>query len=620
MKSIITSLAISVVFVMICPNMSRAIPSLPLDTRDSIVSVLEKHSVPGAAIALVSADSIYDLFCTGYSDLETNTLVSESTLFCVGSCTKSFLGIGFLMLLQDGMIDLQMPVKEIIPEIRIDNPWQNAFPVRVVHLLEHTSGFDDIHANALYNEIDMEMPLKQALDLRPNSRRVRWKPGTRYSYSSPGYTTAGYILEKITGEQYEDYLEHNLLDSIGMSASTFRVTDGAARLLATGYDQDSSPLPYVQGFDRPASSLNSSVREMARFVRFLINKGKVGGRQMIGDTLMTCLGKPTTTVAAQAGLEHGYSFGVGHRFREGLAWLGHSGGGPGFTARYSVVVDNNLGYVVLINKFAPEAVDDICRIIEQLVAKQCETVEALRVEVPREILESYCGYYALRSSRIELTRCIDILFGGTTISIHDDILYQQDFLGDLDELLPVSDSMYRKENEPFASRTFTIVNGNTVYATRSSFYERSSHIAALLLRWLFVGALVAMLSSLIYALFWIPRWVYRVFRGRHKRDDAIIARAFSLAAVSSLVLGILCLLSQPLLDMGRMSSGNVVFFLGTLLFAIFSVCSLVLFVITYGTNRSLMGRLYDLLVSLACIGMTAYLAYWDIIGLRMWAY
>jgi CubicO group peptidase (beta-lactamase class C family) len=591
------------------------------EIRDSIISVLDRYSIPGAALALVSADSVFHTECIGFAAIESSNRVSEGTLFCVGSCTKSFLGLGFLKLLQEGMIDLQMPVNEIIPEIKINNPWEDHYPVRVVHLLEHTSGFDDIHANALYNEINMEMPLRQALELRSNSRCVRWQPGTRRSYSSPGYTVAGYILEQVTGQRYEDYLRQNLLIPIGMNTSCFRVTEEAKILLATGYDDDGNPLPYIQGFDRPASSLNSSIQEMALFVRFLINRGKVNDRRIISDSLMSLLGKQTSTVASRAGLQSGYSFGVGFRFREGLTWFGHSGGGPGFTARYSILKDHNLGYVVLVNKFAPEGVAATCKIIERLLSEELELKKDHTVSLPRDILESYCGYYALQSSRIQLFRFIDVLFGGTTVSMLDGRLYRKNFMGSKEELLPVSATLFRKESEPHPSSVFTTAeDGQIVFATISSYYEKDSPLQIVLFRFLFFGAFLLMLSSVIYGLVWIPVYFYRRFRRPYKENKGVITRIFPMLAVSSLIMGLFSISSQSLLDVGRMSLGNVVFFVCTLFLALFSICSLIAAVMTFKRPTNMFGRLYGLLVSLACFGMTVYLGYCGIIGLRMWAY
>ena len=170
----------------------------------------------------------------GYANLETKTPVNENTIFGVGSITKSFIGLAFLQLVEEGRVNLQTPVKEIVPDIDIDNPWEKTDPVRIVHLLEHTSGFNDINFNDYYLNGDPEIPLREALKVSSNSRKVRWRPGSICSYSSENYAVAGYVLEKITGEKFEDYLRKNIFEPLGMTESTFLQTPENQKLFAQG--------------------------------------------------------------------------------------------------------------------------------------------------------------------------------------------------------------------------------------------------------------------------------------------------------------------------------------------------------------------------------------------------
>lgn len=129
---------------------SKKTPRTIDELKTRIDSIFEKTNIPGAAVAIVSADSIVWTGTFGFANLETKEQVTENTHFCIGSCTKSFTGLGFLELLDEGRIDLNTPVRELAPEIEIDNPWKDTDPVRIVHLLEHTAGFEDSHPNWFY--------------------------------------------------------------------------------------------------------------------------------------------------------------------------------------------------------------------------------------------------------------------------------------------------------------------------------------------------------------------------------------------------------------------------------------------------------------------------------------
>ena len=133
------------------------------DLDSDLDSIMNEISTPGAAVAIVSRDSIIWIGTFGFANMETGEQVTENTHFCIGSCTKSFTGLGLLKLLDEGRIDLNTPVKEIAPEIEIDNPWEDTHPVRVIHLLEHTAGFDDSHPNWFYFEGPV-LSLRRALE------------------------------------------------------------------------------------------------------------------------------------------------------------------------------------------------------------------------------------------------------------------------------------------------------------------------------------------------------------------------------------------------------------------------------------------------------------------------
>src|SRR5690606_6107599 len=97
----------------------------------------------------------------------------------------------------DGKLTLEDEVKKIAPEIEFENPYEATHPVRVKHLISHTAGFDDMHFRELYNVSEQqEVALEDVIKLSPSTLRVRWEPGSRFAYSNPGWSVAGYLIEK----------------------------------------------------------------------------------------------------------------------------------------------------------------------------------------------------------------------------------------------------------------------------------------------------------------------------------------------------------------------------------------------------------------------------------------
>src|SRR5690606_34796914 len=107
------------------------------------------------------------------------------------------------------------------PDVMFHNPWEESHPVRVVHLLEHTTGWDDIHLVEYAHNDPAPVTLKDALDFHPHSRTSRWAPGSRMSYSNVGPAVLAYIVEAITGQTYEDYIQQNFFGPMGMETMTY---------------------------------------------------------------------------------------------------------------------------------------------------------------------------------------------------------------------------------------------------------------------------------------------------------------------------------------------------------------------------------------------------------------
>jgi hypothetical protein len=167
----------------------------------------------------------------------------------------------------------------------------------------------------------------------------------------------------------------------------------------------------------------------------------------------------------------------------------------------------------------------------------------------------------------------------------------------------------------------TAGNGMAMVEMGYSYYERTGSWKPFAYRTLVFGALILMLSSVLYALIWIPVHLYKVLRSRRNRSGYVSMRVIPLLAVLSLVGGISMLtMTQPVYEMGQRTVGTVAFFVATWLFAGFSFLALVTSARSFVKRVTVTNRLYAVFLSLACGGMTLYLAYWDIIGLRLWAW
>ena len=598
------------------------IPQTIEELEAKINCLLNKYRIPGAGIAIVSKDSI--IYCSGlgYANIENKIPVTENTHFRMGSITKSFVAFGFLKLVEEGKVDLQTPVKEIVPEIDIKNPWQKTDPVRIVHLLEHTSGFRNSLKEFNVND-DPDIPLQQALKVVSDAFKVQYRPGTIYHYSNTGYGLAGLILEKITGKRYEDYLEEVILDPIGMETSTFRINDeNSMKLLAQGYLGDFKESPFFNFYSRSAGIMFSSTRDMARYVHFMLNRGKVEEKQIISEASIKRKEIQTTSMASGMGLEFGYGLGTECTYRSGYKWLGHNGAHFGFYTDFWYNCDLNIGYVVLINKFDLSASDDLKKIRNLLVSYLVKGINpefAPAVSVSDELLETYTGYYESKDSEGELFGWINLITGGVSISLENDTLYRQYFMGSKEPLIPVSTQLFREPDHPDASVIFfENQEGKKAMVDWNVYCEKTYTWKPWSIRIFFFSAWIAMLSTILFAIIWIPVNIYKLITKKKNRSTYLRIRIFPLIAIIILLYGFFMIGNQDPFYFAEKTLANIQFTISTWLFAGLSFFSLFFAIKSYRKPVKTADRVYALIVSLSCVGITLFFAYWDIIGLRLW--
>src|SRR5229473_4062096 len=278
------------------------------ELQKAMKDVLDRERVPGAGVALVANGQL--LWCGGIgkADLATGREMTCDTEFRVGSISKTFVALALLKLQEDGKINLYARLQDVAPEIPFRNHWEIITPVRIVNLLEHTAGFDDMEFSEVYNlRGPYDYPLLDVFKRFRKPQEVRWPPGTRMSYSNPGYGVAGYLIEKISGEPFDQYIRETILRPLGMEIADFPFTDANKSVLATAYGGNPSKLlGYPLIYLRPAGDLKASPGELAKLVQFLLRRGKTGDTQLVNPQSILRMEVPETTLAAKSGLRLGY--------------------------------------------------------------------------------------------------------------------------------------------------------------------------------------------------------------------------------------------------------------------------------------------------------------------------
>lgn len=593
------------------------------ELQKAMQEVLDKHSLPGAGVALVSNGNL--LWCGGFgkADIATGRDVTCDTEFRVGSISKSFVALALLKLQEAGKINLEARLQDVAPEIPVKNRWQSTNPVRVVNLLEHTAGFDDMEAAEVYNYSDAyDFPLLEVFRRFREPQDVRWPPGTRMSYSNPGYGIAGYLVEKISGEPFDRYIRETFLRPLGMMNADFPFTDANKALLATGYTgvpARSLGYPYI--FLRPAGDLKASPGELAQLVQFLLRRGKAGDVQIVKPESIMRMESVETTLAAKYGLRLGYGLANYTEVAGGVVTHGHDGGIDGFISSYRYMPEQNWGYVVLLNSTqSGQALNDLNKLAIDFLSKDFPKPQQAAIPFSAADLEKYAGYFAPRAPRSQLLSFIDDLSGGLRIRVIHGQLTRSGLFGKPENLVPVGKGLFRGEEEPEATTIFVSDSAGIMglssqgmegfsYGERSNIAWTYARIALLLL----CAALMA--TSLLFAVVWTLRKLF----GWMKDVQHLAVRAIPLLATLSFIALVFCFTRLGGADTGKLTVWTYGIFALTILFPLLSLYGLLLAVRVPKNEIHKGTRIHSLLVSLACCLVTIFIASWHLIALRLWA-
>jgi CubicO group peptidase (beta-lactamase class C family) len=599
------------------PSPSADVTPASLDEfKAAAARIVEEAGLPGAGLTLVRASGIEWAGGLGVADRVTGRPIDGDTLFRVGSVSKSFVAMALVQLYEDGQLDLDAPVAGIVPEVRIDNPWEATEPVRVRHLLEHTAGFDDMHFNEIYVlDGGPDRPLDEVLLRNPASRRVRWRPGTRMAYSHPGYAVAGRVVEAVAGKSFDSFIRERIFTPLAMTTSTFS-GDVDAPALAQGYDTRSGP-PVVRRRThlRPAGALHSSPRELGLFVEMLLNWGELRGGYVIDPEYLSNMEWPRTTAAAKAGVRAGYGLGIHSTIDLPYHVLGHHGGSDGFLSAYGYSPSRDVGFVVLLNgAYAPEALTQLSSLAIRYLKRDVAAPRPESMDVAPDALRRFEGYYHDANPRHAILEAVEFPLGGRTVRLTDGRLVMTPVFGASAPLVPVNDAVFRAEHEVAASLAFTEVQGRPVLAGANLYAEKRARWPVEVLRGSLLAAIVCIaIAPLIGASY---AWRRRE-RGGVGTGGLGTIWTLALLAFAS-IFGLAS--ASPVTSLAT-ASGPALVLLGASI--VHPLAAFALLPLTAAAwVRGLRGRLgwFAAAIAGAHAGLAVYLGWWGLVAFRSWTY
>ncbi len=392
--------------------------------KKDIVKVVKNYNGLCVGLAFIRKENPDMIFTMGEDKSVSNHNISENTIFRTASISKMFVALAVLKLQEEGKLSLENPIKDIIPEVVFNNPWEKTHPVRIVHLLEHTTGWDEMHLVEMVHNEARPIALKTALAFHPHSRKSRWAPGSRMSYCNSGYAVMAYIVEKISGMPYEKYVAEAILKPLSMEHTTFFNDSLYKQWSAKTYNWVMKKVDYKNELYRPAGGLNASPKDMATLLKLLLNRGKVDSLMLFKKESINRMELPQSTPAAKAGLALGYGLGNFTSIHNGLTYHGHDGAMDGGLSQLAYLPEHGIGHVILLNANNAQAMQQIIALIRDYEVETLSIAEQHAPTYTGQIAINE-GYYLAINPRNQKLFYQDALFAGIAkIAIHDNTVFR----------------------------------------------------------------------------------------------------------------------------------------------------------------------------------------------------
>lgn len=589
------------------------------ELKAAIANLIEENAVPAVGIAMVDETGPIWVGAIGKANLEDSIDADENSLFRIGSTSKMFVALSVLKLVEQGRLSLNDRVAELAPEIAFENQWEATEPVRLVHLLEHTTGWDDIHLPEYASNDPTPLTLKEGLDFHPHSRVSRWIPGSRMSYCNSGPPVAAYIVEKITGQEFERYVHDTFFVPMGMTRASYRLTKEVEEKGVTSYANGNKPQAYWHISVRPSGSINASPKDMAKMLAFFINRGAVDGRQLISRESLDRMERAESTTAAKAGQEVGYGLNNYSSVHENWIYRAHDGGVNGGITEFAYLPEAVAGHAIMINS------DDFAsfRKISELVRDfEIRNLEPKAVDVTDEITTEHRDIEGLHypiNSRQQVSHFLDRVFGVQRLWFDGNKLQRKALLGgDVTEYFPVSTSLYvhdktglvslSKVTDPLAG---PVVHAGTLVLKPASLLLVYGQLGVVIL-W---GLAIA--TSALYFLV----WGVRKLRGRIPSGASTRIRLWPLLAGASVcaIVGLFAAgMSDPFKQLGEPSPVAIGITLATILFAVFAALGVYTSVRERRTAMNRANYWHSTIASFVHAVVAVYLLWFGVIGLMTW--
>ena len=320
---------------------------------------LTSGDIAGAVVVVVKDGQILTQKGYGYADVDKRRPVDPArTLFRPGSVSKLFTWTAVMQQVEQGKLDLDRDVNSYL-DFKI--PPYHGKPITMRNIMTHTAGFEEVIKDLIVHDPKGLMPLDRYVKTHVPERI--FAPGTTPAYSNYATALAGYIVERLSGESFDDYVDRHIFTPLGMANSTFRqpLPPRLAPQMSNGYKRASDkPEPFEIVVPAPAGSLSSTGVDMGRFMIAHLQDGALGGNRILSAaTAERMHNSPLTLLPPLNRMELGF-FETNINGREVISHLGDT---EFFHTSLHLLLKENVGFYVSYNSAGREGASGTQRLV-----------------------------------------------------------------------------------------------------------------------------------------------------------------------------------------------------------------------------------------------------------------
>ncbi|GHF17820.1 serine hydrolase [Kordiimonas sediminis] len=309
---------------------------------ETVESLLAKHTIPGALVAVASRGKMIDLRTYGMANVELNVPVSKDNVFEIGSVSKQFIVVAALMLMEEGKLGLHDPIQKYLPFV--PSEWLGITPYQ---LMTHTSGIPDYEEIRSYDVYGFRLTPEEIIKIA-HSRPMDFQPGEGWYYSNTGYFLISMIVERIEGKPLGQVLEDRIFKPLGMNQTRMADPEAIIPHRASGYwvnkvDQLINRRPTETSSTLAAGGLLSSAADLAKWDAALYGDEVLSEKSK--ELMWTVADVPTGTNSWT------YAMGWSLEPYKGLKTQWHTGQVAGFITRFRRFPDEGLMTLVFVNRY-----------------------------------------------------------------------------------------------------------------------------------------------------------------------------------------------------------------------------------------------------------------------------